>query len=257
MCKILTIIVLTIILLSCKKENSTQNTNNTTTNNTLGKYGNGVIDIDGNKYKTVIIGNQEWMGENLNVTRFNDGNKIPNIVESKMWANFLNEAWCNYNNNDSIGSIYGKLYNWEVVNNNKNVCPIGWRIPNKTDWDKLFNTIGGSNIAGSPINGSALREMGQKHWLLKDTSAFNSTLFSSLPAGLRTTFFDSSLFHQLGYYTCYWSTTNLNNDIKPSFSVILKCGEGQIPKSYISEQTLFGFSYLEKSSGISIRCIKE
>ena len=112
----------------------------------VGKFSNCIKDIDGNVYKTVIIGKQQWMAENLKVTRYNDGTVIPNVKESVVWRNTdSSAAWCYYKNDESFNEKNGKLYNWFVVNKfengNKNVCPIGWHIPSTEDWKVLVSNL--------------------------------------------------------------------------------------------------------------------
>ncbi|MFM7662218.1 MAG: FISUMP domain-containing protein, partial [Bacteroidota bacterium] len=95
---------------------------------------------DGNNYRTVIIGKQEWMCENLKVSKYNDGKIVPNVNGDSNWKNLNSGAWCNLKNSDSLGKIYGKLYNWYAVVDSRNVCPVGWRIPNLNDiGNLLFN----------------------------------------------------------------------------------------------------------------------
>ena len=77
--------------------------------------GNGVTDIDGNSYNTVIIGTQEWQKENLNVSKYADGTVIPEVTDPTAWANLTTGAWCYYNNDPANGAVYGKLYNWYAV----------------------------------------------------------------------------------------------------------------------------------------------
>ena len=74
-----------------------------------------LTDIDGNFYKTVKIGNQIWMAENLNVSRFRDGRIITEVRSYREWkraGDYEKPAWCYYKNKISNGRIYGKLYNW-------------------------------------------------------------------------------------------------------------------------------------------------
>ena len=89
-----------------------------------------VLDIDGNSYNTVKIGNQIWMKENLKTTKYNDGTAIPNITDNTQWSNLTSGAWVYYNNDATNNAKYGKLYNGYAIsptaNGNKNVCPIGW-----------------------------------------------------------------------------------------------------------------------------------
>ena len=152
-----------LLLFSCKKEssnptnNSTTNSNNTNPVNCIdntninftcigtpiGKFGDCIKDVDGNTYKTVTIGTQIWMAENLKTSKYNDGTDIPNVTIAKQWTELTTGAWCNYNNSDSLGKIYGKLYNWyatnPTTNGNKNVCPSGWHLPNNTEWNSLID----------------------------------------------------------------------------------------------------------------------
>jgi len=92
-----------------------------------------VSDIDGNTYKTVQIGTQVWMAENLKTAKYNDGTMIPEITDNNQWSNFTYSAWCYYDNHSANNAKYGKLYNWYSVskknNRNKNVCPTGWHVP--------------------------------------------------------------------------------------------------------------------------------
>ena len=113
-----------------------------------GKIGNGVTDKFGNKYKTVIINENEWMAENLIVTKFTNDSEHPehiNAVESS--------------DNYSIS----------------NICPNGWRIPSKSDWENLSSFLG-------PNAGSMLKEYGTINWY-SPNYANNQSLFNALPKG--------------------------------------------------------------------------
>ena len=93
--------------------------------------GTPVTDIDGNVYKTVIIGTQEWMAENLKVTRYRNGDTIPNVTDTT-WLSLQSGAYCWYNNdtNDTAAykTTYGALYNWYAVSDSRNIAPIGWHV---------------------------------------------------------------------------------------------------------------------------------
>ncbi len=236
-------------LVSCKKADTTPT--NTTTNSkdttqtSSSKYGAGVTDIEGNKYKTVIIGTQEWMGENLKVSKYNDGTIISNVVDNLQWSKLSSDAWCNYNNNDSLGMIYGKLYNWFTVNTKK-VCPIGWHVPSDLEWTKLSNFLSGDTITTSfyihdSIAGLQLKEAGNTHWNNSNVFTTNKTFFTALPGGYISTK-GSPIFVNLGDEGNWWSST-----LRDTNSAWAR---------FIGETTIFKDDYYI-NDGLSIRCIKD
>ena len=160
--------------------------------------GNGVTDIDGNQYNTVIIGTQEWMKENLNVSKYSDGTPIPQVTDPTAWSNLTTGAWCYYNNDTSLGNTYGKMYNWYAVAgiwqaesnpptsaeiaSRKSLAPSDWNVPSVADWSSLFNYLGGNSVAGGKM-----KEAGLNHWSDPNTDATNSSGFTGLPGGYRPT----------------------------------------------------------------------
>ena len=111
-------------------------------------------DFEGNVYPSVTIGNQVWMAANLKTTHYNDGTALPNVTVNASWAALTTGAYCDYNNNPNNSVVYGRLYNWYVVDNNaeskvtsnggKNICPAGWHVPTETEWKTLITYLGGS-----------------------------------------------------------------------------------------------------------------
>ena len=133
-----------------------------------------LTDIDGNIYKTVKIGDQVWMAENLKTSRCNDGEVIPAVDSDLEWWSLITPGYSWFNK-----EIYGGLYNWYAVSTNK-LCPTGWHVPNDAEWTTLVTTLGGDNIAGSK-----LQEAGTDYWLCDDRLATNSSGFTALPSGFR------------------------------------------------------------------------
>jgi uncharacterized protein (TIGR02145 family) len=130
---------------NCSKEKDVNNTNGRTTalfNDEL-EYGT-LTDQDGNIYKTITIGNQVWMAENLRTTKYNDGTAIPNVTGKSEWCALTTGAYCNYNNTKNVDTIstYGRIYNWYAVNTGK-LAPPGWHVPNDEDWRTLTDYLGG------------------------------------------------------------------------------------------------------------------
>jgi uncharacterized protein (TIGR02145 family) len=240
------------LLTACKKESSVQDNKNTISTSTE----NTIKDIEGNTYKTVKIGTQTWMAENLKVSKYNNGISLPNITDSAAWSKKTIGAYCNYDNDTFIGEIYGKLYNWYTIASN-NICPTGWHVPSQKDWQKLIHNLGGdSTIASFTTNWqnamdtivyNKLRETGSTHWFSEyfqyyNKDATNTSGFTALPAGYKIDSYEG-----LNYATIWWSSTIENGQINP-------------PIIDIEEKRLFFDSEpinSYKNAGFSIRCIKD
>ena|GEM_PF-588480 len=191
-------------------------------------------DIEGNSYTTVQIGSQIWMAENLKVTKYNDGTIIPNVTGNASWSVQNAGAWSYYNNDASYNDPYGKLYNWSAVNTGK-LCPAGWRIPTDTDWMKLYNTLGGANVAGGKMKSMA------SLWMSPNAGATNEAGFSGLPGGARGKNGDFSL---MGAMCGLWGFGESNAD-NGKFAML----------SFGSEVS--GLGSYDKKSGLSCRCVKD
>ncbi len=167
------------------------------------KPGPNVTDSEGNLYKTVTIGTQTWMAENLKVSKYSDGTTIPNITDNTQWQNNRTGAWSYYNNDVANNAKYGKLYNWfalsPTTNGNKNVCPTGWHVPTYAEWTVLTDYLGGDSIAGGKM-----KEVGITSWTSPNTDATNTSLFSALPGGSRI---GIGNYYGIGDYSMWWSST--------------------------------------------------
>lgn len=159
---------------------------------------NTVTDIDGNVYKTVQIGNQIWMAENLRVSRYRNGDEIPIVPNNKEWRNLQTGAWCNFIKKNAYDSEYGKLYNWYAVTDYRELAPKGWHVPNDEEWQILIDFLGGIETAGGK-----LKESGTAHWAEPNTGATNESGFTALPARL---VFGNGLYFQ-DNYSDWWSAT--------------------------------------------------
>ncbi|HBS85204.1 MAG: hypothetical protein A2W91_01830 [Bacteroidetes bacterium GWF2_38_335] len=159
-----------------------------------------VTDIDGNVYHTITIGTQVWMVENFKVTHFRNGDSIPNITDDTQWSSMTTSAYCNYENSSSNSTTYGRLYNWYVINDTRNICPEGWHVPTQEEWTTLVDFLGGLTAAGGKI-----KEIGTAHWFTPNTGATNSSGFTGLPAGTRNT---SGSFSNIGNHGYWWSSSN-------------------------------------------------
>ena len=93
-----------------------------------------VADIEGNVYKTVGIGSQIWMAENLQTTLLNDNSPMSIIQNDSIWARLNAPAYCWYNNDTIMNkNLYGALYNFYVIETGL-LCPTGWHVPDGGEW---------------------------------------------------------------------------------------------------------------------------
>ena len=194
-----------------------------------------VKDIDGNKYKTVKIGRQVWMAENLRTTKFNDGTEIPDITDNDAWAKSRTAAYCWYfNDKDGNKEPYGALYNWYCVSGNK-LCPAGWHVPTYEDWTALTNfTIDFTSIGGK------LKEEGTEHWKSPNSGATNESGFTGLPGGYRSV---EGVFNSKGIAGYWWSSSEYDSNTIMFWNLRYKFS------------TVFKYQS-EKYCGFSVRCVK-
>ena len=185
--------------------------------------------------ETVIIGTQEWTVKNLDVSRYRNGDIIPEVKDPKEWTNYYlkSGAWCYYNNDPENGKIYGKLYNWYAVNDPRGLAPEGFHIPSDEEWSILINYLGGEEIAAEKI-----KEQGTEHWN-GSNSASNSTNFTGLPGGLIYTDTRFSMIGDVGYW---WSSSEFS--IRQAWFYNFR--------DFVHRSHVFG-----KEVGLSIRCIKD
>jgi uncharacterized protein (TIGR02145 family) len=175
-----------------------------------------VTDIDGNVYQTVVIGNQEWMAENLKVTHYRNGDSIPNVTNNATWGGLTAGAYCNYNNDANNGETYGGLYNWYAVNDPREIAPLGWDVPSDAEWKQLEMYLGMSQVAADQTGwrgtdeGGKLKEIGTTHWNDPNMGATNESDFSALGSGYRYHSAGSAFWH-MGVMTYFWSSTLENS----------------------------------------------
>jgi uncharacterized protein (TIGR02145 family) len=160
-------------------------------------YGS-VSDIDGNTYKTIQIGTQVWMAENLKTTKYRGGKRIPLVEDNAEWSKLSTPAYSWYYNDPYMfgyKAIYGALYNWFTVNSGE-ICPAGWHVPSEVEWMELCSGLG--NMAA----GGKLKEKGTKHWNRPNAEATNESGFTALPGGARGSSGDFFEIGQTGNWWC-------------------------------------------------------
>ncbi len=173
-----------------------------------------VTDIDGNLYRTVKIGNQWWMAENLKVTHYRNGDAIPNVTDNTEWVCLITGAYCVYENDKSHSDVYGYLYNWYAVGDSRNIAPQGWHVPTDEEWKELEMHLGMSQSEANAYGwrntdkGGKLKETGMNHWISPNTGATNESGFTSIPGGYRISY---GTFDLLGCSAFFWLSSEYGN----------------------------------------------
>lgn len=228
---------------SCEKndDNDSSSTTNATNEKTTAEFNPSITyetmtDIDGNTYKTVAVGAQIWMAENLRTTKYNDGSDIPNVTDSDEWSDVTTGAYSNYKNTNSLDTIatYGRLYNWYAVNTDK-LCPTGWHEPSDAEWTELADYLEGDDVAGGK-----LKEADTTHWISPNEGATNPTGFTALPGGSRRS---NGKFSIVGTYGYWWSSKE--SDINNADHRVIGFDRDHL-----------GVNSDSKNLGLSVRCVR-
>jgi uncharacterized protein (TIGR02145 family) len=193
-----------------------------------------VTDIDGNSYKTVRIGAQWWMAENLKVTRYRNLDAMPNVIDGAAWVGLSTGAYCNYNNDVNNVALYGRLYNWFAVIDGRMIAPVGWHVASDAEWQTLIDYLGGVAVAGGKM-----KEVGTTNCTSPNTGATNESGFSALPGG-----YSNGAYNNMGVNANFWSSTEDTNNY--AWFRDLYC-----------EATRVNRGFNGKNFGFSVRCVKD
>lgn len=186
--------------------------------------------------RSVKIGSQVWMGENLAVKTFRNGDKIPHARSREEWIKAGEDctpAWTYYEHNEDFGKRVGILYNWYAVIDSRGLAPKGWRIPSKNDFEILSTFLGGDAISGRKLKST-------KDWF-RDGNGDNSSGFNAIGGGSRDL---EGYFYYIIRVGFWWTLDEYDENnawyyyIEFSDDALKKFGAG-------------------KPMGMSIRCIKE
>ena len=186
----------------CKKDNNSGSGsgNSTAVFSPALTYGT-MTDQDGNKCKTIQVGKQVWMAENLRVTTYRNGDPIVSTTPSTLSiSGEINPIyqWPGMNDESQVAT-YGRLYTWTAVTDSRNIAPAGWHVASIAEWTTLRDSLGGETFAGGK-----LKESGTTHWLSPNTGATNESGFTALPGGLRD---PGGFFYTNGQSSNWWTST--------------------------------------------------
>jgi len=211
-----------------------------------------VTDYEGNSYKTVTLGTQTWMAENLKVTKYNDGITILNVTDNTTWSNLTTGAVCTYNNTTNADSIrtYGRLYNWYAVNTGK-LCPTGWHVPSDAEWSTLdaYLNANGYDYDGSTTDDEIAKSMAstvgwtsysQTGTIGNNPTTNNKSGFTALPGGYSCW---SGAFGHIGYDSYWWSS----NEYDTGYAY---------DRYLLYSNDYLNSNYSSKIDGFSVRCLR-
>ena len=228
----------------------------------VSELGPPLVDIDGNAYRTLNIGDQVWMVENLRVSHYRNGDAIPRVPEAGAWRSTASGACCFYENNDTHADTYGYLYNGLAVSDARNIAPDGWHVARDDEWKELEIYLGMSRSEADKFDyrgtdeGSLLKSRSgwytgiepgvsypngysPPHYAGNGSDNFG---FNILAAGSR--YWGNGNYYDLGRKAIYWTTTQAD----PGWLVIREF-------SYIGEEILRSTSLV--ANAYSIRCVKD
>ena len=218
-------------------------------------YDSAVVDYDGNVYRTVWLGEQCWMAENLRTTHYADGTEIP-LGDSASYT----KAYRYFpSNSEMYISDYGYLYNWAAVmkentsSNNipsgvQGICPTGWHVPSHAEWRQLTDYVSSQSEYVCGSGGIAKALASTTGWDTTSTvacspgeapSSNNATGFSALPAGW---YVDD--YADFDYYASFWSATEGGDDLADHLCLY-----------YYSAGVYRG--NVDKDNGYSVRCVRD
>ena len=205
------------------------------------QYGSFKDPRDGKVYKIAYVGNQEWMTENLNTDRFQNGDPIPEAKTQEQWKTAYREGkpiWCYYDFDSTNGPNYGKLYNWYAVTDSIGLCPLGWHVPTDAEWTTLNNFLGGESIAGGKMKSTS------SLWntsYYSNMGATNESGFTGHPGGSR---YNGGSFWDLGILGYWWSASQFD------------ATNAWFEKLIINNNSSFKNKW-HKSIACSVRCIRD
>ncbi|MDP4222950.1 MAG: FISUMP domain-containing protein [Bacteroidota bacterium] len=202
-----------------------------------------ITDVEGNVYRTVTIGSQVWMAENLKTRLFNDSTRINLVTSATTWTSTTNPAYCWYNNDTLNRSVYGAIYNWFAVRSGK-LCPTGWHVPGHDEFKILEMSLGMTKEEADSL-GWRGTDQGTK---LKSRTGWdnngngtNRSGFSALPGGYR--YGANGAFYNLGELSYWWSSSE-----KSATLGLYRRLDGNESKVYAEG--------VRKQAGKYVRCVK-
>lgn len=195
-----------------------------------------IEDIDGNSYPYIEIDGRYFTAKNLETTRYRNGDEIPQVQDPAEWAALTTGAWAYYENVESNGRVYGKLYNWYAVNDPRGLGPEGWRVPTQSEWTAISVALGGNGVSGGKLKAKGA-------WT-GSSPATDELGFAALPGGHRDR---EGRFTTIESSAYFWTATDYEPGLDDS---------ARFASIHYYNET-FSIGHNRQTMGMSIRLVEE
>ncbi len=204
-----------------------------------------LVDIDNNSYALVDIGGECWIGQNLRVTRFSNGDAIPEVSNYSSWKNTSNPARAKHSETSTSEiSSHGLLYNAYVIRDSRQVCPEGFRVPTREEFLNLAQLFGGTQVAGEALKST-------NYWYADGFNGSGNNLsgWDAQPVGIRESISNwDAASGYIGHHTTGHFHMLLDNN---------QIGSGRMILRSQNDAVLFDNFSIDPRKGLSIRCLKD
>ena len=207
-----------------------------------------IIDVDGNVYPVVRIGDQLWMADHLRVTHYRNGDALSHLSDNMEWASTTSGAYCAFENDEGDVPIYGYLYNWYAVHGSRQIAPDGWHVPTDEEWKALEMFLGMDETEANETGyrgtdeGGKLKSTGTEYWYSPNAGATDAFGFSAHPGGYR--YGNDGVFYSSHHYATFWTATAYYD--RYAWYRYL---------TYDTSKIIRGYN--DKPYGYSVRCIRD
>jgi len=192
-----------------------------------------IYDVDGNAYTSVIIGEQEWLAQNLKTSKYCNGDPLVTDLISISWQSSTVGSWAYYNNDPSMNATFGKLYNFYAVVDTRGLCPCGWHVPTTIESSALIDFLGGPLVSGGALKSTDT-------WNAPNTGATNTSGFGGQGGGYRLSNGNYSNQNVYGYF---WTKNTFGTD--------------GVYRRLSFDSAGIQSLYYSKRGGLSVRCLKD
>jgi uncharacterized protein (TIGR02145 family) len=187
-----------------------------------------------NQPKEVLVNDLVWQTDNLSTAVYQNGDSIPYIADAQEWSSYKEGALVYYEDNDSLGQLFGSLYNWYAINDPRGICPKGWRVATGKDWLDLLSAAENHDAPADDLKSP-------KFWQNPKAPLKNTLKFYALPGGNRKA---DGTFNGILLSAPYWTATDSTESL--ALAVYMNTAHAEV-----------GWNHGDKKTGLACRCVKD